>query len=168
METTYINLRIKKGFGTKKVAKQVKDDEMLPIEGEYEWGNATPEHRGIYGEPPKPNVSEEGYKKNISMSRPGLWKKRPLRNSYIRQHIRNITLPFTKFHMDYGTQLKECPPFHINGTVARMEIEIHSMASFSILYCAQAMAKMAVSGTVQAMGHIRLLTLKSPGAKTIF
>ena len=63
MEINYINVRIKKGFGTKKVAKQVKDDDMVPVEGEYELGNANPEHRGIYGDPPKPNISEEGYKR---------------------------------------------------------------------------------------------------------
>ena len=77
MEVRYIDARIKRGFGTKKVAKQAKDDDMLPIEGEYEWGNASPEYRGIYGDPPRPNVSEEGYKKNIGKARPGLWIKRP-------------------------------------------------------------------------------------------
>ena len=63
MEINYINLRIKKGFGLKKIAKQVKDEDNEPVEGQYVWGNASPEHRGIYGDPPKPNVPEQGYKR---------------------------------------------------------------------------------------------------------
>ena len=63
MEINYINLRIKKGFGIKKTAKQVKDEDNEPVEGQFVWGNASPEHRGIYGDPPKPHVPEQGYKR---------------------------------------------------------------------------------------------------------
>ena len=63
MEVRYINARIKRGFGTKKVAKQARDDESHAKEGELEWGNANPEHRGVYGDPPCPNIAEDGYKK---------------------------------------------------------------------------------------------------------
>ena len=63
MEIKLINLRIKRGYGTNKCAKQVHDDEGQPIYGRYEWGNMGPTHRGDYGDPPKPNIAEQGYKK---------------------------------------------------------------------------------------------------------
>ena len=63
MEVRYINARKKRGFGTKKVAKQARDEESNPKEGEFEWGNANPEHRGVYGHTPCPNIAEDGYRK---------------------------------------------------------------------------------------------------------
>ena len=61
IEINYINLRIKKGFGITKHAKQIKEDDGQ-LTGKYTWGNARPQHRGVYGDPPKPN-SEQGRKR---------------------------------------------------------------------------------------------------------
>ena len=63
MEIRLINLRIKRGYGTVKCAKQLYDDEGYALDGKYEWGNPGPTHRGTYGDPPKPNIAEEGCKK---------------------------------------------------------------------------------------------------------
>ena len=62
MEICYISQRIKRGYGTKKCAKQLYDDDGNKREGKFEWGNAHPSYRGAYGDPPRPHVAVEGYK----------------------------------------------------------------------------------------------------------
>ena len=63
MNIKLINLRIKRGYGMQKSANKVYDDDGRPIDGKFEWANASPEHRNEgYGGPPIPNYSADGYK----------------------------------------------------------------------------------------------------------
>ena len=53
IDVELVNLRIKKGYGTTKIAKPIKGKDGQNIPGEYMWGNANPKNKGEYGDPPE-------------------------------------------------------------------------------------------------------------------
>ena len=53
MDVESVNLRIKKGYGTIKVAKPIKGKDGQNIPGEFISGNANPKNKGEYGDPPE-------------------------------------------------------------------------------------------------------------------
>ena len=142
MEVRYINARIKRGFGTKRVAKQAKDDDMLPKEGEYEWGNANPEYRGVYGDSLRPNISEEGYRKKYWEGQTRDLDKETTANmmykaAYSQYYSSLQEVPYGLWHVRMI-----CHRSHTSGAAEKMEIAIHTMACYSTRYYHAVMGKM--------------------------
>ena len=53
MDVELVNLRIKKGYGTTKVAKHIKGKDGQIIIGEFMWGNSNPKNTCEFGDPPE-------------------------------------------------------------------------------------------------------------------
>ena len=58
MDVELVNLRIKKGYGCTKIAKPVKDKDGQNVPNEFIWGNANPQNKGGFGDPPEKSPTE--------------------------------------------------------------------------------------------------------------